>query len=116
MIETPEQLAKLVANVLESKGKHYKLTADIYLNDISKPNWEENAKEWFWVSTARFGNFNGHFNGDGHVIYGMYLDLKPSNGVVYAGLFPTISDGTVVEKVGFSNCHLKVDYSDVDKQ
>lgn len=116
LIETPEQLAKLVANVLESKGKHYKLTADIYLNDISKPNWEENAKEWFWVSTARFGNFNGHFNGDGHVIYGMYLDLKPSNEVVYAGLFPTISDGTVVEKVGFSNCHLKVDYSDVDKQ
>lgn len=108
LIETPEQLAKLVANVLDSKGKYYKLTADIYLNDISKPNWEENAHEWFWVATARYGNFNGHFNGDGHVIYGMYLNLEPQNTVIYTGLFPTISDGTVVEKVGFSNCHVKV--------
>lgn len=108
LIATAEQLAKLVANVTESKGKYYKLVADIYLNDVSKPNWEETANDWFWVSTARKGNFNGHFNGDGHVIYGLYLNLEQANSVVYAGLFSTISDGTVVEKTGLSNSHLKV--------
>lgn len=116
LIATGEQLAKLVANVLESKGKYYKLVADIYLNDISKPNWEETANQWFWVSTARYGNFNGHFNGDGHVIYGMYLNMNPTNSVVYTGLFPTISDGTVIEKTGLSNCHMTVENNDVDKQ
>lgn len=116
LIETAEQLAKLVAKVTDSKGKYYKLTADIYLNDISKPNWENTANDWFWVSTARYGNFNGNFNGDGHVIYGLYLDLEPQNSVIYTGLFPTISDGTVVEKVGFSNCHIKVANNNVDIQ
>ena len=116
LIETPEQLAKLLDDVLDSKGKYYKLTADIYLNDVSKPNWESTANEWFWVSTARYGNFNGNFNGDGHVIYGMYLNLEPQNTVIYTGLFPTISDGTVVEKVGFSNCHVKVANDNVDIQ
>jgi len=116
LIATGEQLAKLVANVLDAKGKYYKLVADIYLNDISKPDWEKTANQWFWVSTARKGNFNGHFNGDGHVIYGMYLNMDPTNSVVYAGLFPTISDGTVIEKTGLSDCHLIVENNDVDKQ
>ncbi|MBR2488991.1 MAG: InlB B-repeat-containing protein, partial [Clostridia bacterium] len=116
LIATGEQLAKLVANVLEAKGKYYKLIADIYLNDISKPDWEKTANQWFWVSTARNGNFNGHFNGDGHVIYGMYLNMNPVNSVIYTGLFPTISDGTVIEKTGLSDCHMIVENNDVDKQ
>lgn len=116
LIATPEQLAKLVANVLDSKGKYYKLVADIYLNDVSKPNWKDNANEWFWVSTARKGNFNGHFNGDGHVIYGLYLDIEATNAVVYAGLFPTISDGTVIEKTGISSSHLKVSLDNPDNE
>lgn len=118
LIATPEQLAKVLDNLSDTKGKYYKLTADIYLNDVSKANWYENNDNcpWFWVSTARYGNFNGHLNGDGHVINGMYLDLEQNASVVYTGLFPTVSDGTVIEKTGIVNSYLKVYTDNIDWQ
>lgn len=109
LISTPEQLAYLVNDLYASVGNYYKLTDDIYLNDVKNSNWEKNnPNSWFWVSGARTGNFNGHFDGDGHVVYGLYLDLKQTTDVVYAGLFPSISDGTVIERVGIANAHMKV--------
>lgn len=113
LIATGEQLAKILDKLGDTKGKYYKLTADIYLNDVSRDKWYEGQdnRSWFWVSTARYGNFNGHFDGDGHVIHGLYLDLEQNASVVYAGLFPTVSDGTVVEKTGIANSYLKV-YTD----
>ena len=117
LIATGEQLAKLLDNVLDSKGKYYKLTSDIYLNDVNNPNWEnENPRSWYYVTTARYGNFNGHFNGDGHVIHGLYLNMKQNASVVYTGLFPTVSDGTVIEKTGISNSHIKITNNNVDWQ
>ncbi|MBE6727841.1 MAG: hypothetical protein E7562_04245 [Ruminococcaceae bacterium] len=118
LIATGEQLAKILDKLSDTKGKYYKLTADIYLNDVSKTNWYENSdnRPWFWVSTARYGNFNGHFNGDGHVIHGLYLDLEQNASVVYAGLFPTVSDGTVVEKTGIANSYMKVYTDNIDWQ
>ena len=109
LISTGEQLALVLSNLGDTVGKHYKITDDIYLNDISNPDWEsEDPNPWFWVSAARQGNFNGHLDGDGHVIYGLYLNLEQTTGVVYTGLFPTVSDGTVIEKVGISHSHIKV--------
>ncbi len=117
LISTGEQLAYLLSNILDSKGNYYKLTNDIYLNDINNSDWEnENPRPWFYVSTARYGNFNGHFDGDGHVVHGMYLNIDQTSAVVYTGLFPTVSDGTVVEKTGISNAHLKVNNDNVDWQ
>ena len=109
LISTGEQLALVLSNLGDTVGKHYKITDDIYLNDISNPDWEsEDPNPWFWVSAARQGNFNGHLDGDGHVIYGLYLNLEQTTSVVYTGLFPTVSDGTVIEKVGISHSHIKV--------
>ena len=109
LISTGEQLALVLSNLGDTVGKHYKITDDIYLNDISNPDWEsEDPNPWFWVSAARQGNFNGRLDGDGHVIYGLYLNLEQTTGVVYTGLFPTVSDGTVIEKVGISHSHIKV--------
>ncbi len=109
LISTGEQLALVLSNLGDTVGKHYKITDDIYLNDISNPDWEsEDPNPWFWVSAARQGNFNGHLDGGGHIIYGLYLNLEQTTGVVYTGLFPTVSDGTVIEKVGISHSHIKV--------
>ncbi len=108
LISTPEQLAKLVANITETNGEYYKLTHDIYLNNVKDKNWEKNAKQWFWVSTGRLGGFNGHFDGDGHVVYGMYLNIKQTSSVVYTGLFPTLFDNSSVEKVGISEAKITI--------
>lgn len=113
LISTPEQLAYLVNDLYASVGKYYKVTDDIYLNDVSKSNWTENKpNEWFSVSGARTGNFNGHIDGDGHVIYGLYINHEQTTSVVYTGLFPAISDGTVIEKLGISHAYMKV-YTDM---
>ena len=92
-----------------SVGNYYKVTDDIYLNNVKNSNWEnESPNQWFWVSSARTGNFNGHIDGDGHVVYGIYLDVEQTTDVLYTGLFPTISDGTVIEKLGVAESHIKV--------
>ena len=109
LISTPEQLAKLVANITETNGEYYKLTHDIYLNNVKDKNWEKNAKQWFWVSTGRLGGFNGHFDGDGHVVYGLYLNIKQTSSVVYTGLFPTLFDNSSVEKVGISEARITIE-------
>lgn len=109
LISTPEQLAMLVANVTETNGEYYKLTHDIYINNIKKANWEKNAKQWFWVSTARFGAFTGHFDGNGHIIYGLYLNLKQTESVVYTGLFPTVYASSTIKNLGFSGTSITVE-------
>lgn len=109
LISTPEQLAYLVNDLYMSVGNYYKVTDDIYLNNVKNSNWEkESPNQWFWVGSARTGNFNGHIDGDGHVIYGIYLDVEQTTDVLYTGLFPTISDGTVIEKLGVAESHIKV--------
>ncbi len=113
IIETPEQLAKLCSNLTVCRDKYYKLAADIYLNDVSKEDWKENnPNHWYWSSSSKDTGFDGHFDGDGHVIYGMYLDLLQTTEVVYAGLFSAITDGAVIEKVGISDAYMRVKMTD----
>ena len=116
LISTPEQMAKLVGNVNDADGKYYKLTADLYINDVRKKNWEKTALNWFTSNTARLGDFRGHFDGGAHMIYGLFYDLVQTDNTVYAGLFPSIANGAVVEKLGFSQCHLKIKTTNPDQQ
>ncbi len=56
---------------------YYVLTADIELNDISDfASWETKAPahEWEPIGASSGDAFEGHFDGDGHVIKGMYID------------------------------------------
>lgn len=96
IIETPNQLARMVKNdvidtaansVSFSMDKHYKLAADIYLNDVSDPEWRNNnPNSWYGsASTCRFG---GNIDGDGHTIYGLYYDGTESTGLIpYADIY-----------------------------
>ena len=99
IIETPEQMLKLVAYDTDTKGKHYKLVADLKLNDTSSSNWEESAREWL----AGENTFYGHFDGDGHVVSGLYFDTS----YAVTGLFQRVSSGAVIEKLGVTKSSIR---------
>lgn len=93
-IATPEQLARLVGvdvlghsdNIVNAtRNKFYKLTADIYLNDVSDSRWyeQDGLKTWYTGTSSRFV---GSLDGAGHTIRGLYFAADAG----YAGLFPVI--------------------------
>jgi len=115
MIATAEDLAYVVKSGGQTDG-YYKLTSDIYLNDISKINWSTGEaadgylpNQWFTEETATA--FKGHINGDGHVIYGLYI-TEVSDGKC-AGLIPKLAKGgsLTVEKLGIDCAYLASDSS-----
>ena len=44
-------------NRTQTSGKYYELTADIYLNDVSSPDWQENKPNSWYSFDKRFGGF-----------------------------------------------------------
>lgn len=103
------------------EGKYYKLTNDIYLNDLTKFNWDTGTpasnykyNSWFgyWNSTtSRAGTpFSGHIDGDNHTIYGMYFEQETTNSISLsdsgAAFIPQIAAG---ESASIRN--LGIDYA-----
>ena len=91
-----------LAWVIENGGaadKTYKLTADIYLNDITKINWATGeAKDGYtpnqWLPNKAF---QGTINGDGYVVYGLYSKVDTDAyvfGYLGQGLIPRVNNGT----------------------
>ena len=95
-IATAEQLA-LMGKVnddwsQEYNKAYYVLTADIQLNDVENyENWKETPPEYQWKPVGN--SFKGSFDGDGHVISGMYVrSVKDWFGI---GLFRELFTGSV---------------------
>lgn len=95
-IATAEQLA-LMGKVnddwsQEYNKAYYVLTADIQLNDVGNyENWKETPPEYQWKPVGN--HFKGNFDGDGHVISGMYVrSVKDGR---YIGLFRDLSSGSI---------------------
>ncbi len=87
LISTPSELAYAIST--GGGGAYYKLTTDIYLNDVSEDKWyeKEGVNEWFELE------FSGHIDGDGHCVYGIWFSSdKPPK---YAGLISTMISGSV---------------------
>ena len=89
-------------------GNKYKLTADIYLNDPTKIDWDTGvvadgytANAWFdeW-GTNKANDFQGTIDGDGYVIYGLYLEENktPSYTAYHqgTGLISRIAENAIV--------------------
>lgn len=105
-IATGEQLYKLVSQNANNKGEgvHYELVADIILNDVTKENWAEQEDINQWYTSSLWAGFAGHFNGNGHIVVGMAYNITAHD--VTMGLFPTLSEGAVVENVGIVNANM----------
>ncbi len=78
LIESAEELAYIILN--DHGIRHYRLTRDIYLNDIDKINWstgellDPDYKINYWFLGRDLPSFNGVIDGDGHVVYGIYYN------------------------------------------
>lgn len=108
-IATAEQLA-LMGKVnddwsQEYNKAYYVLTADIQLSDVENyENWKETPPEYQWKPIDN--HFKGNFDGDGHVISGMYVrSVKDWFGI---GLFRELFMGSVsnvkIENTNGTDC------------
>ena len=114
-IATPDQLYKLaIADTESTKGKYYKLTADITISNIYDGWANDNpytwAKKTAYLTGFTYGNsFAGTFDGDGHTVTGLYIDENITNGGTYAyGLIPFISANAVVKNVNIDKVKIDV--------
>ena len=112
LIATPEQLARCVTK--HEHGKHYKLIADIYLNDVDSTYWDikVGCNQWYHNrSGASWGLFKngGSFDGDGHIVYGLYFErtgyMEPNMGA-YLGLFSTVGQKALIQNVAISEAYI----------
>ena len=114
LIETAEQLYKMVVEhhtYDTSYGKYFKITKDIYLNDVvdgdsivdlwGKKNWLEGYGDTI-ATASKANSFNGTLDGNGHTIYGLYADGSEIKGSSL-GLFPAISDSADIKNLNFNN-------------
>ncbi len=87
------------------ENKYYKLSCDIHINNVSKKNWiNQNPDSWVSNNT-----FKGNFDGDGHSVYGVYMNQIPSEGDIISdatGLFPKVSTTAVIRNVNLKNSYI----------
>lgn len=83
---------------------HYKLTKDIYLNDISDyDNWKNDTtglNNWHAGDLSGV-SFFGHFDGDGHTVYGLYVSSNRA-----AAFLPAVGRYATVKNVHFRNAYV----------
>ncbi len=86
---------------LDYSDKHYILTDDIYINDVSNfDDWRNTAPEYSWKP---IDDFDGFFDGNGKTVYGLYInancgtvdDYSTDNFGLFDLLFGTVKDLTV---------------------
>lgn len=103
IIQNASQLAYLAKTVNEGnnyRGKYIRLDADIQLNDYTKENWILGAVQWTSIGGYPCQNgiysdtsdFGGDFDGNNHVISGLYMDNPDQSRV---GLFGFNSWGVI---------------------
>lgn len=107
--------ANVNANVFDSYGTHFKLTTDITLNAdyANYANWGTTPPANVWTAiganassgmSSSAGMFKGGFDGNGHVIRGMYVKDDASGWSSCAGFFG-IYAGPYIKNLGFENCY-----------
>ncbi len=111
LIATAEQLAKCV--VKHEREKHYKLVADIYLNDVDSVFWETKTgcNQWFSNQDRAAWNLfqKGSFDGDGYIVHGLYYErtgIKEKDKGAYLALFPTIGEAALIQNLGISQAYI----------
>ncbi|MEE0927914.1 MAG: glycoside hydrolase family 16 protein [Acutalibacteraceae bacterium] len=106
LISDGGQLALAVSGYAKYWNAHFKLTNDIYLNDITKIDFKTGvAKEGYiprkWICGDLSDSNSGYFDGAGYTIYGLYYN-EPSS-TKNAALFPYTWSGIKANDLGI-NC------------
>ncbi len=117
-IATAEQLFYFVDLIMESSwgsgkktdttyttlGKYYKITHDIYLNDISNARWYEKEGNNQWEYAMDHAQcLQGTLDGDGHVVYGLYFNVDVNTRI---GLIPSIGQYGVIKNLMLANSYI----------
>ena len=109
LIENAAQLRLLVTSycTADYETKCFKLTNDIYLNDVAdgtqvkslanKLNWADGL-----TAGSKANSFYGTLDGDGHTIYGLYAYGEEA----VLGLLPGINSATVIKNLNFDNLYI----------
>lgn len=126
LISTPKDLAAL-AYLVSEKGKdfdgdYFQQIQDIVLNELTV-NFEAgtysfNGTPIEWKPIGDYGtimddDFEGHYNGAGHSIRGLFMSSN-TNGTKYCGLFGSVEDGVIENltiKDAFINLYDGVEYA-----
>ena len=96
LVETGANLYYLVQ---KATSGYFKITNDIYLNDVSGEEWENKlTNKW----TLTWSSFKGTLDGDGHTIYGLFNDAAADR----MGLFPALQAGATVKNLKISRSRL----------
>lgn len=107
------ELAYIIKN--GGEGKSYILKNDIYLNDITKINWQTGVANGYtpnsWYTYYNNPGFYGSIDGNGHIVYGLYFEQKPSSyvgGSYGAGLIPFAVSGqtTAINNLGVDYAYI----------
>ncbi len=108
-IATGEQLYKMYMEKLGDDDvapqDHFILTADILLNDVNSDLWAAKSGVNSWEGNTSKNAFRGTFDGDGHVIIGLCRN-EPDTAIGNIALFPRVSDGAVIKRVGLSHAYI----------
>lgn len=104
LISNGSELAKMVNEGDGSYEKYFKLTNDIYLNDVSDSNWKNNSpKAWYTRPAISNKAFQGTLDGDGHTVNGIYYNGSDS----LVGLLPAIKNTVTVKNIQIDNSYLE---------
>lgn len=92
IINTPRELYGLAKLVVDNTfvGQTVKLGADIALNGTNRDEWKNEWTPIGHYSNNTIGDFKGTFDGQGHIISGLYME-----GGTRTGLFASVKDGVV---------------------
>ena len=91
-------------NYYNFQGCTIVLHCDMRFNTGDASTWQDYPPEYVWEPITRF---EGTFDGQGHVIYGLYSTALETK---YAGFFERLYSGTVVRNLGISNSYFEGNY------
>ena len=106
LISTGEQLAYLTTtcDYDGTNSKYYKLTNDIYLNDVTDPEWYVNGTPKPWLFQDDDNKiFSGTLDGDGHTIYGLYINGNYKHPALFGAIGNTVIKNLKISKSYVSN-------------
>ena len=108
-INNGAELAYIIKNG-GGAGNKYKLTADIYLNDTTKINWDTGAVSDGYTANTWYDHsedFQGEIDGDGYVIYGLYFNSPGTTSGPYgSALIPVANGNTTIKNLGIDNAYV----------